>query len=623
MSFSDAASQLKEDRERLVVRLSSIIGRMAGREDVTLAAVWNPEPIPGQPQAPAWFNPKTLTVTINAKVALGNVDPATINPLTPAGRRAAPVLIGLMSHEAAHARHTRWDADFGQGIPREVVQSAILLEEPRIELRQIARRPMDRPYLRAQSKVLDFDALRKGEAGERTDRWRAAQAAIMVLARVDAGVLEPRDARVVEDVLRTHLGNDLDTLRNVWTDVLHLEDGDSWSLLEAAQRWVDILGQPPDEMLLMGCLTDVPGGATVPGEDEWADLGEGSTVNKDGGKDSLVESLKKVAAQAEEEATLEIEAANVVREIGQQASQKALDAKKQRQSDAAMQEEAKKAVADVLGKQGSDSGTGRSGLIETRRPTDEERRLARDIAAILKRAQFRERHATIRPSEMPPGRFDGRSAMTASAQRSLGIPVTAKSYRTKVHKHVPEPPITLGIMGDMSGSMMWAEGVMSTITWAFAQAMTKINGSCASVAFGTHVIPITRRGQLPALVTHIPATDPYEQFAKGFATLDGSLNLTMGLGVRVLVVVSDGEFGTTQAAARDEIVERMVRNGGHVLWFTDSFTNARHIPKLAQRIDINWRGGGARNGKPGMLSSALADIPAAITEALARGVRQA
>jgi hypothetical protein len=58
---------------------------------------------------------------------------------------------------------------------------------PRIEGRQLAIRPADRVFLRASTRHLQMPAA--GRATPGMNRWRAATAAALVLARADAGVL--------------------------------------------------------------------------------------------------------------------------------------------------------------------------------------------------------------------------------------------------------------------------------------------------------------------------------------------------------------------------------------------------------------------------------------------------
>jgi len=100
----------------------------------------------------------------------------------------------------------------------------MILEESRVEAAHLTRRPQDRPWLRAmiQSLILSeitldptptdpTDLTGGGFGGVAAGRSRtvAAQAAGLVLARVDAHVLTEDETRPVRDAVTAVLGADL------------------------------------------------------------------------------------------------------------------------------------------------------------------------------------------------------------------------------------------------------------------------------------------------------------------------------------------------------------------------------------------------------------------------------
>src|SRR5699024_11347886 len=100
-----------------VAKLNRIITPLAGRTDLLLECIWNAETDRAQPQAPAWFEPAACRATLNAPAVLGDTDPATVNPLTAAGRRQHPSVVGVCAHEAAHARSTPGPHDMSEQAP--------------------------------------------------------------------------------------------------------------------------------------------------------------------------------------------------------------------------------------------------------------------------------------------------------------------------------------------------------------------------------------------------------------------------------------------------------------------------------------------------------------------------
>ncbi len=64
------------------------------------------------------------------------------------------------------------------------------------------------------------------------------------------------------------------------------------------------------------------------------------------------------------------------------------------------------------------------------------------------------------------------------------------------------------------------------------------------------------------------APDGTEQFAEAFGALDGELGLTFGRGVRILVIVSDGNFTPKQTEQAVQLLRECKQTGVAVLWIT-------------------------------------------------------
>lgn len=235
-------------RTILTTRLNKVVNRFADRDDLILYCLWR---APHEGEAPAWFNPRSREITLNARIGLQGANPKVVNPLTRAGRRKHPEIVGLLAHEAAHAHSTDMsDAaiEFRKQVHAEdplLLEVLTLLEEPRIEYRQVQRRPHDRYYLRAQSVMIDlapFTVDGERDAAEGMDRWRAAMAALLIYGRVDGGILTSYDAEHVRPYLLGVLGDDdLVALREVQERALRLDDGDLDGLLACSREWLGSL----------------------------------------------------------------------------------------------------------------------------------------------------------------------------------------------------------------------------------------------------------------------------------------------------------------------------------------------------------------------------------------------
>ena len=126
--------------ERLSAALTDLAPMVAGREDLTVVIA------PGAGQgAPACLLPAQARIEIDGTHLA--VDPDTADPAHVADRYRYPTAWGLLVHECAHGRHTRWEP--GAAAAPAAVRAALLLEESRIEAAQTRRRPDDRHWLRA------------------------------------------------------------------------------------------------------------------------------------------------------------------------------------------------------------------------------------------------------------------------------------------------------------------------------------------------------------------------------------------------------------------------------------------------------------------------------------------
>lgn len=532
-----AADRTERARYRLRTALNILFPEQAGRRDVQVETAYGlPRDAP-----PAWFDPATLLATINMDVALAGEHPDRVDPLTPLGRLHHPVLIGLGSHEGAHARGTRWRAAAAADTPRRVLAAAALLEEPRIEAWQLRRRPGDLLFLRAASRHLHL-APRAGCADRAAaDTWRAAAAALLVLGRVDGGVLAEHDAAPLMPLLEDTLGPRLlGQLRALWRRAIRLRDGDGEGLLALAERWADLL----------------PDGAEGSGGDGDRAAPACGTAQRDG------DSAPPPDAEGDQPDTngdaIGAAVAAVLEAVSDQAG---------READAAargLAGERTAAEAKIFG-YGSTGHVG-SVLAAPRSPVASEIAAANRLAARLRAAQFRERATTLESSITPPGRLNGRDALAYAAQRSLGLPPTAAPFRRTVHRHSEQPPLRVGIGVDVSGSMTWATGPMASAAWIIAQAVSRVDGRSATLAFGARLTPIVRPGERPAHVTQFRAADGTEEFTAALLALDGALTLTHGCGARLLVLVSDGHYREDQLRTGHAALGRIIDAGVGVLW---------------------------------------------------------
>ncbi|WP_280382630.1 vWA domain-containing protein [Nocardia wallacei] len=451
------------------------------------------------------------------------IDPTTARPWRHADRyRYAPTW-GALTHECAHAAHSGWDPP--PGTDPDIASAAIVLEESRIEAAQLRRRPADRHWLRACVRELVFADIGGEEVVARLapTRYAAAQAAALMLARIDAGVLDEAECAPAADAIEEVLGRDvLRQLRTLWRIAHRLSDTNTTGMIELGRRWAALVGPEPHTTP----QPDSPLGAAITG-----------TLGDIAAAVAAYEPPPDPADEAEEEA----------------------------REEARRSENAARTAAKVFGKRPrSGSGTGRA----VRAPRDRERAAARVVARALNTASQRERAVTTKTSAVPPGRLRMRGVLAQEAQRAAGAVPTAQPFTRRVTRPVEVPPLRVGIACDVSGSMGDYTEAVASAAWIIANAADQATmpADTATVTFGNSVLPITYPGATPKQVTDFDAPDWRHPIDTAIDALDGALGLTRPENTRLLVIISDGVFEAATRAPGQQRLNRLRASGCAVLW---------------------------------------------------------
>ena len=477
---------------------------VAGRPDLTVTVA------PGAGRgAPACFLPASAEIEVNGDHL--PIDPATANPASPTDRERYPALWGATIHECAHATHSRWRAP--QGTSAAWLSAAAALEESRIEARHVARRPADRAWLRASTAQIvigDFAAA----AAPPASAAEAGQAAALILARQDAGILEPAETGPVAKAVAAAIGaGTLGQLRQVWREAHATADDDARGMVRLGRRWCRILGIEPDQ----------PAPKAGPAQAGGAPSPVAEAVGEAAGAAA--------AASAAEFAPLP--------PFPPAAEAREAEGKARRAAGAA--------ASQVFTRDPADGSGGTTGL--TREPTTGEQAAARRLARALRQASAGGRAETTVASATPPGRLRMRHAMAADAQRAAGAMPTAKPFTRIERRRVPAPPLAAGIACDVSGSMSSFTGPVASTAWILARATASLPAArTATVTYGHTVRPVTYPGAVPARVSEFRAAGKYEDFTTAIAALDGAVGLSRPGTTRILVIVSDGRYKGTQHA---------------------------------------------------------------------------
>ncbi|MCK9930657.1 VWA containing CoxE family protein [Frankia sp. Mgl5] len=500
---------------RISAAMTRDIATISGRKDLIVTCA------PGAGRgAPGVHIPALGVIEVDAASLPAGMDPTTVEGTVRDAKRY-PALWGVLTHEGAHAAHTRWRTP--TDINTAAGRAAMLLEEARIEAAQIGRRAGDRHYLRASATSLILPSFLPDSGGPSAEppapvpapaagrtvaptgtpappvpmtRAAAAQAAALLLARADAGILGPHEAAPVEAICEDILGaDDLAELRRIWHAAQDTADDDTATMLRLGEQWADLVGEEEDSAPIM------PAGPGV-----GTPLGE--------------------------------------------AIARTLDA----------------ITADPHGH----TMSGETLTAGTRPPKAAERAAAGTLARALRRAAVPGRAPVTLTSPTPPGRLRMRGALAADAQRAAGALPTARPFTRTLHKKVPKPPLRLGIAVDVSGSMDRFAKPAASAAWITATAAAAVPGThTQTVIFGRHVRPLTHPGAAPQKVTEFKADDGIEVFTQAVDLLTASLGLDRpGGATRMLVVISDGDFLPTELEQGEIRLRRLAASGCHLLWIT-------------------------------------------------------
>lgn len=514
-------------------QLSGEAAEIAGRDDLVVSV--QPTTRSG---AKGTFYPHEAGIELECGLFAG-IDPATIDAADPADRERYAAAWGVFCHEAGgHAAHSAWDVP--HGAEHAAAQVAVMLEESRCEAALVDRRPGDAKWLRASAATLILPNIDPAP-GEATP-WAAAYAAGLILARTDAGILEPEDTATLQAHVAEILGEEvLEDLRAIWTAARECGDDDAETMIDLGREWCDLVG--------VDCDSPAPG-LGIPGPD-----GEPGPL-----AEAVGEVMAAIAARIAADDELEAEIIAL-----------ASAAAAERATEAAVLARTSRAAATLFGTDSEPRRRRRakSPISGTRTPYPAEVAAAAQLARALKAAAYRERTETVTHSATPPGRLSMRGALARDAQKAAGAIPTATPWVHTSRRHQPSPPLRAGIAVDISGSMgAFAEPVASA-AWitSRAVALTNPDSMTATVAFGDAVTPITRPGTNPRAVTEFQARDGDEKVCAAIDALDGALGLARPGAARLLVIVSDGVFVTHgERAGAQARVDRLIASGCAVLW---------------------------------------------------------
>lgn len=459
-----------------------------------------------------------------------------------------PNVIGVVYHEALHARYTNWDREtlMAELDPSEG-KAFMLLEEIRIEARGVIDQPDNRLFLRESALAFALEGVDEAALAEVSEVWQAGMLGILAVGRFDVGVLELKDISTIYTRLVSILGQDLfDSLRKIWCEFSGLKVSQIETGMDLARKWVELLREADPE-----------------GEGGFGEMGEGESGEGESMPvpSELSELIQDIAEQVQ---------ANNARSLSdQETTEKWQEEAKAKANQSKLNNQKRETARRIFDKSNDSKGSGSNSTLSSTRPaTPAERAAAVTIASMLEKAKYRERSLHEVRSTLPQGKLKARAAVQNAALAARGSFERVPAWERKVRKHTDDPTLRLGVMVDISGSMGMAMEAMATTAWVMSEAGRRIQAKTAMVYYGSGVFPTLRVGQRLDQVRVFSAPDQTEEFGEAWKAIDGELGLTFGDGVRMLVIVSDGQYRDTQTEAARIALQECKRNGVAVLWIT-------------------------------------------------------
>lgn len=609
----------------LEARTYDFIDKLTGRGDITVTVHPNPAPLSaGDKDAPGgWFIPSKASMNFNAKLLFdsGMTSMESVDPSSIVSQRQFPLYIATGFHESGHARHTTYDLP---ALPPLVGQIVTMMEEPRCERGTLADFPQYASYL----KMLTVEVVAKEffadqnivPESELSDRFRAVNLGILLIGRELNDVFTRDELIRVHEIAENIMGQkDYNKFLRLLEKGLNVADDKPEELIEVAKQIAKLIdpndemskapeqvkfsmpcgssigdpdkgegegegegeGQPSQGMPQPGSGQGMPQPGSGSGEPQDGEKGKGGEKSEGDTKGSGSDSDEDEENEKDHDGIsfadiineMQNKAAETAREMAAQNRSTSYHKPQKSQAEKNAEHRAENKAEERKVKFPSNRGSGwdySTITVQDHEPSQKDLNRARALALAISKAQFRDVHKTENKSMLPPGRLNIRQAMNRAGQIASRAELTATPWTQVRRREVENPPITLAVATDVSGSMDRFQREVCSFTWAFSNAVRKLKGKCGALAWNTVpwelIKPNTGYTKMPIASagggsTGLPAT---------IKALDSMVDLSFGEGVRVLVIITDSELPNGKEI--NDVLTKMMSYGVKVLWIS---TNRR------------------------------------------------
>jgi len=491
----------------------------------------------------AMFRPEFARIDLNASKILDNnlSDVKFVDPNGIYAQRAFPVFTGTVVHESAHAKHTIYS--FPKETPAHIIKWVKILEETRVETKILEEFPQYVKYLKvivkdiATGRFLDPQQEALNQA--LFLRYEAANSVFLILAREEIGILDLDEIQETLKSCKSSLGKaDFDKLKKLWEESQLVEDEDVSTLIGIAEK-IHALVDPKDqftESILDSFVHD-------------------SSSTSAGNVSSPFAELVAASSNAEKQ----IKAGEAV----------PIPKKRNLQEENRQFRDSLQNSLKQYNKNPIPAGWGYyEPTLNNLTPTASDISRLRAITLALKKAQYRDVSKTYLHSQTPPGRLIIREAMNREAQVASNQAITATPWKQTRRREVDNPPITLAVASDISGSMSVYQKEVSSFSWAVATAVRQLMGKVGAVAWNGKPYQLIKPNTAPKQIPYYTARGGSDGLPESIKVLDGMMNLSFGEGVRVLAIITDGELPNNDLI--QQRITELANRGVITLWILTS-----------------------------------------------------
>lgn len=485
------------------------------------------------------------------------------NLRTPSGRLPAEylqaTLFAILLHETGHATFSQYITEdwFTELTPYER-KIMTVFEELRCERQQLGRVGLGGALIRrAADVVVDPTRVAADIAASRDEGGKVhipnlALNSTLCLGRISYDVFLEREVATLARLVETTVGDDrYEQMRLLWDEFSGIRELDPAAMTSVVRRWAELFPSARDGSRVHSSVGDLVEPPESPGDDSAG----GGAGEDDGG--------------FEEEETLALP--GLADELAEEVRRSGASAEEFPDDDNHTYGPADRKPSATSHAEAERASKFRSEGVTFHTPHTEDLLASKKLAQELRQLNVSVRGRVLATSKTPPGRLRGRAMVQRAADRSQGRTSEAEPWR-RVRRTVDvNPPLTVGIMTDTSGSQEWATEFSSRLAWILARAVSEINGRVAAVTFGSEVRIVQRPGEHQKRRMQVEANADTELFDTAMGSLDTMLRLVGGAGTRIVFVVTDGvlvqDDGLEMAKAADWVTD-LTRSGCLVVWVT-------------------------------------------------------